>query len=190
MKAGKKFLGLVLTAAVTMAAADAMAQFRGGIPGGGMPGGGSRGSRDGQGGYNRDQRQGGERPAAQEDPASVSEYRLDLLRMDLKLAPDQESSWKAFADKVIALATDILRERNRAQATLQMKSMQRIDQSVDVARDRLTALEDIAAAAKTLYAHLTPEQQALADARLATTLPIGPARPANAPATRDRPPPQ
>jgi hypothetical protein len=52
-----------------------------------------------------------------------------------------------------------------------MKSLARIDQTVDVARNRLTALEDIASAAKALYARLTPEQQSLADARLATTLP-------------------
>ena len=46
--------------------------------------------------------------------------------------------------------------------------MQRLDHSVDVARNRLTALEDIAAAAKALYEQLTPDQQARADPRLAT----------------------
>lgn len=188
MKPGNRMLGLLLLVAMAAATADAMAQFRGGIPGGG-----SRGSRDGQGGVGREQRPGGEqRPAVQEDPANLSEYRLDLLRMDLKLTPDQESLWKSYADKVIALAADILRERSRIQATLQMKSLQRIDQSMDVARNRLTALEDIASAAKALYARLTPEQQALADARLATTLPIGPRTgSASVVDTRDRPgPPQ
>ena len=38
---------------------------------------------------------------------------------------------------------------------------------LDVERNKLTALEDIVQAAKTLYASLTPEQQAAADPRLA-----------------------
>lgn len=188
MRTGNR-LGACLLIVAMAATTDAIAQFRGG-----MPGGGSRGSRDGQ--MNRDQRPGGEqRPAVQEDPVSLAEYRLELLRTDLKLAPDQEAPWKAYADKVSALAADISRERGRLRATLQMKALQRIDQSVDVARNRLTALEDIASAAKALYARLTPEQQSLADARLATALPTSPG-PGSAGApdsrdSRDRPrPPQ
>lgn len=38
---------------------------------------------------------------------------------------------------------------------------------LDVERNKLTALEDIVQAAKTLYASFTPEQQAAADPRLA-----------------------
>jgi len=51
---------------------------------------------------------------------------------------------------------------------------QRIDRAVDVARDRLTAVEDIALAAKALYANLTPPQREAADPRLANliTLPL------------------
>ncbi|HYL90926.1 MAG TPA: hypothetical protein VEU32_19410 [Burkholderiales bacterium] len=53
--------------------------------------------------------------------------------------------------------------------------VQKVDRIVDVARDRLTALEDIAQAAKDLYAKLTPEQQSAADPRLANlmTMPLG-----------------
>ena len=61
----------------------------------------------------------------------------------------------------------------RAELHDAMKALQRIDQSVDAARNRLTALEDISSAAKALYGRLTPEQQSLADTRLATTLPTG-----------------
>ena len=42
------------------------------------------------------------------------------------------------------------------------------DRAVDSARNRLTALEDIAAAAKALYAGFTPSQQSVADPTLAT----------------------
>lgn len=188
MKAKGKILAVLSVAVMAAAAAEAMAQFRGGIPGGGM-----RGSRDGQGGYGRDQRPGGEqRPAVQEDPVGLTEYRLQLLREDLKLTGAQQPLWDAYADKVSALAADISRERGRLQASLQLKALQRIDRSVDVARNRLTALEEIASAAKALYERLAPEQQSLADARLATTLPTNTvAGFGGAPEARTRPrPPQ
>jgi hypothetical protein len=189
MKAQSRIPGFLLCVMMICAASDALAQFRGGTPGGGgFPGGGSRGSRDGS----RDQRPPGEqRPAAQEDAVSVTEYRLEILHIDLRLAPEQEPAWKAFAERVGALAADMSRERGRAQATLQMKALQRIDQSVDAARNRLTALEDIAAAAKVLYGKLTPEQQSLADLRLATTVPtVSPAGAAGFPVLTERPLPK
>ena len=46
----------------------------------------------------------------------------------------------------------------------------RLDALADVARNRLTAIEDIADAGKALYAALTPEQRTLADRRLALPL--------------------
>ena len=128
----------------------------------------------------------------EEDAVSLTEYRLQLLREDFKLTSAQQPLWDAYADKVSALAADMSRERSRLQATLQLKSLQRIDQSVDVARNRLTALEEIASAAKALYGRLAPEQQSLADTRLATTLPTSTVTGlGGAPDTRARPrPPQ
>ena len=162
MKAGNIALALLLLAVLAAAANEAMAQFR--------PGGGARGSREGP--MSRDQRPGGEQgPAIQEDAVSLTEYRLQLLREDLKLTSVQQPLWDAYAGKVSALAADISREQGRLRATLRLKALERIDQSVDVARNRLTALEEIASAAKALYGRLTPEQQSIADARLATTLP-------------------
>ena len=141
----------------------------------------------------RDQRPGGEQgPVIQEDAVSLTEYRLQLLREDLKLTSVQQPLWDAYAGKVSALAADISREQGRLRATLQLKALERIDQSVDVARNRLTALEEIASAAKALYGRLTPEQQTIADARLATTLPTNTvAGPGGAADSRARPrPPQ
>jgi hypothetical protein len=167
MKARSGILGFVLAAMMGGAVSQAFAQFRGGLPDGG-----SRGSRGGSGASGREQRPPGEpRPAIEEDAVSLTEYRLDLLHMDLKLTPEQEPSWTSFADKASALAVDLSRERGRARAILQMKALQRIDHTLDVARNRLTALEDVASAAKALYGRLTPEQQSIADARLATAVP-------------------
>lgn len=53
-----------------------------------------------------------------------------------------------------------------------MNALQQLDRAVDVARNRLTALEDIASAAKTLYGSLTPQQKSLADSRFTTIIPL------------------
>jgi hypothetical protein len=50
--------------------------------------------------------------------------------------------------------------------------LQRVDLAVDAARNRLTALEDIAQAARALYAGLSAEQQRVADPRLANIMSI------------------
>jgi hypothetical protein len=168
VKVKKTALAVLLAAITAFAATELMAQVRGG----GFPGGGMRaGSRGGQGDGNRDQRPGGDqRPAVQADPVGQAEYLLEMLREDLKLSPEQQAAWNPYADKVSALAADLSRERGRIKATMQLKALQRIDQSVDTARNRLTALEEIASAAKALYERLTPEQKAIADMRLAATL--------------------
>jgi hypothetical protein len=57
-------------------------------------------------------------------------------------------------------------------ASTQNSALKRIDRSVDAARNRLAALEDIADAAKTLYTLLTPDQLAVADPRLAALVPL------------------
>ena len=162
MRTERRALAFLAAVVLALTAAQAEAQF----------GGGMRGARGGQGQFQPGQRHRGEpHQAMQEDPASRAEFLLGMLHEDLKLSPGQEPAWQSYADKVSALAADISRERGRLKETLQMKALPRIDRAVDVARDRLTALEEIASAAKALYARLTPEQQGLADARLATTLP-------------------
>lgn len=114
----------------------------------------------------------------QERPARVPEARpdqleelLEELREDLKLERAQQPLWDSYAEKVRALVLDIARERGRAQEIEKQPPLKRLDHGVDVARDRLTALEDIAAAARALYSRLSPEQQRTADPRLATLVP-------------------
>jgi hypothetical protein len=110
---------------------------------------------------------------AQEKPQnSVDQLALILaeLQEDLKLTAVQQAAWDAYVRNVEALASDVARERGRTKEVMQMKVLQRLDHAVDVARNRLTAVEDIAAAAKKLHAGLTPEQQSMADPRLATAI--------------------
>ena len=93
---------------------------------------------------------------------------LHEFHEDLKLTDAQEPAWESYVEKLRALARDVARESRSRPAQLDL--LQRIDRIVDSARNRLTALEDIAQSAKSLYAGLTPEQQKTADPRLANII--------------------
>jgi len=150
----------LLAAIIAGAAPDLLAQ----MPGGGRMRGGDRGATGGS--------VKGPQQSSQENIAELVEYRLLTFEEDLKLSPAQQKTWDPYADKVRALVADITRERARAQAGTHMDAMQQMNHAVDVARNRLTALEDTAASAATLYQGLTPEQKLLADSRFATITPI------------------
>jgi hypothetical protein len=160
MAAAKCLFACSLALAMALPALDASAQF----------GGGMRGGRGGSVGADRQRANKDPNPAARASTADQVEILLQELQEDLHLIPDQQGAWQSYADKVRAMASDVARERGRAQANAQLNSTQRIDHAVDVARNRLAALEDIAAAAKMLYAGLVPQQQTVADARLAAVV--------------------
>jgi hypothetical protein len=159
----RKLFGYSMAAALSLAATAAAAQF------------GRRGKGDKAGG------KGGEQ-------VNMFEVTLHEFHEDLKLRSEQELVWGQYVDRLRALADDVSRERRQ---TAQLALLQRIDRTVDVARDRLTAVEDIALAAKALYAQLTPEQREIADPRLASLI-LMPLAGAQAPgaerAPRDRGP--
>ena len=170
MNARAQLLVGVVTFVFALAATDSFAQFgsRGGP--GGMSGGSRGGNRDQ--GNSQDNRNN--RPVQQEsDTFEQMEYRLSLLEEDLHLQPEQHASWESFAGKVRAYASDLARARARAMTPPSggdtgSGGVQHIEQAADSERNRATALDDIAAAAKTLYAGLKPDQKMLADVRIAT----------------------
>ena len=149
-------IALVLIASFTF---DAFAQ---------MPGGGTRGRPGG------DRQQRGEARPVPNDLANLLEYRLESMQDDLKLTPAQSRLFDAYAERVRALGEDITRERTRARtpSSPQLTAPKQIDQLLDIARNRMTALEDIAASAKALYDSLNTEQRLLADSRVATLVPL------------------
>ena len=110
---------------------------------------------------------GGMGPGAAQGKAGKPE-----LQEDLKLVPEQQPLFDAYAETVRGLANDVVRERQRQSAAkaASVSLLERIDRNVDALRNRLTAVEDIAQAAKALYARLNPEQQRAADPRLATLM--------------------
>jgi hypothetical protein len=98
--------------------------------------------------------------------------RLNQLEEDLNLRPDQLGPWKVYRDRVMQMLDDQRRELRTATAysASETSAPKRLDALADVARNRLTAVEDIVDAGKALYASLTPEQRTLADRRLALPL--------------------
>ena len=148
------------TLALLLGAASAplLAQMGGRRRGGGMDKGGDKGGAEKGGGEPR---------------TNLLEVTAHELHEDLKLTPQQEPLWEAYLDKVRALGNDIARER-RPLGSAAGNVTQQIDRIVDTARNRLTAIEDIAHAAKDLYAKLAPEQQPAANPRLANlmTMPL------------------
>ena len=150
--------------AVFLAAATGpvLAQF-------GNPSGGRRrsGGMGGKGGDDASKDKGGGEPRV-----NMLETTAHELHEDLKLTPVQEPLWETYLEKVRLLGNDLAREH--VQQPSGRTVPQQIDRIVDVARNRLAALEDIAQAAKDLYAKLEPEQQPAANPRLANlmTLPL------------------
>jgi hypothetical protein len=165
---------LLLTGITALSAPPLMAQFRGGFPGGGgMRGGG----RDGGADSPRTQR-----PDTQQNTPVQIEVVMHELHEDLKLTPAQQPAWQSYADKLQAMASDLARDRNRTRAGAQLNALEQFDRTLDAARNRLTALEDIAAAAKVLYENLAPDQKSIADSRLAAIIPgAAGEKPANVP---------
>jgi hypothetical protein len=176
---------------IALAGVEACAQY----PGGGQSGG--RGIPGGAGstpGIRSSQDRRGERPP--DTPVSLIgevEMQLDRLEEDLRITAAQQAAWDAYARKVIRLADDVARARFAARATQEAPAtaLQQFDRLADVARNRLTAVDEIANAGRALYAVLTPEQKALADRRLApAALALANGLPPPAPSrSDDKPPP-
>ena len=108
--------------------------------------------------------------AGKPEATPVLEVTLHELEEDLKLAPEQQPLFDAYAETLRGLANDVARQRQSTAKAATATLVERIDRNVDTLRNRLTAVEDIAQAAKALYANLNSDQQRAADPRLASLM--------------------
>ena len=148
------------TIAIALAATGAAAQY----PGGG--GTGRPGASAGSPGRSALPPQ--RAPAPETGPASLAEQvqvQLGELEQDLRITSAQRRLWSAFADRVLKLAGDVTRDRDKLRFP-KGTAAEQFDFVADKARDRLTAIEDIGDAGKQLYAALSPTQQEIADRRI------------------------
>jgi len=154
----RETLQVLLAAGAALAPRRSFAQFGGGRRSGGRTGG-PTGADDGAGGR-----------GARREQTPMLEITLHEFQEDLKLRPDQEPLFEAYAQKVRDLAADLARERRQPATATKLSLLQRIDHNVDSMRNRLAGVEEIADAARALLSKLSPEQQASADPRLATLM--------------------
>jgi len=134
-----------------------------------------------------------------DSPGSLGgQVQLNLSRLeeDLRINAGQQKAWDAYASRVIRLADDVARARfaTRDLEGTAITAPQLFDRITETAQNRMTAIEDIVEAGRALYVKLTPEQQKLADRRLALVamslasgVPPPGAKPESAPAA-GRPP--
>jgi hypothetical protein len=168
-------LACVVVSSSLLVVPDVYAQFGGGM-GSGM-GGARHGERPGKGCDDGKAAEAGKRGPGQ-PPEMLSreqlEYRLSTLQVDLRLSPEQSGAWQAFADRVLALESDLSRKRAQpAAASAQpaaVGAVKSVANAVDQTRNRLTALEDIETATRALYQTLQPDQRTMADLRMAEFL--------------------
>jgi len=166
MTTRSRILCVAVAAIALLAGGPAASQF----PGGGNSGRAGAGAKGGDGPRaGVGDRTGRDDVSGAPNVVAVVQFRLDQLEEDLRLMPEQRVGWKAYRDAVLTMAEDAVRTQ-RQFATGDLTAPQRLDRLVDVARNRLAAVEDIVETGKRLYGTLTPAQQQIADRRLAVAV--------------------
>ena len=108
------------------------------------------------------------------DSYEQTEHELALLEADLQLHAQQKEPWQLFAGKVSDYAGELSREHARIGVPgpegTATGGLQHLKQLSDLARTRLSELEEIRSAANKLYATLSPDQKKIADSRIVTMI--------------------
>jgi len=95
--------------------------------------------------------------------ATRAEKRLNDLKAKLKLTPEQTTAWQAFSDKLGAESKDMGTTREKMWKDQPGTSPERMAKAADAMKERAQTMADMAAATKTFYDVLTPEQKATFD---------------------------
>ena len=96
------------------------------------------------------------------DPSARAEQHLSQFKSQLKVTPQQEPLWQAFAEKMKANAGQGMKSM-RENMQQPMTAPERMDKMSAAMKERLTAMEATHESFKRLYDVLTPEQKAIAD---------------------------
>lgn len=97
------------------------------------------------------------------DPAAFAEQRLARLRTDLKVTPEQEPLWQAFAEKTKAEAGRGWQAMRETAQDLSLAAPERMARMAGIMKERVAAMEAVNESFKRLYDALTPEQKRVAD---------------------------
>lgn len=85
------------------------------------------------------------------------EQHQKALHDALKLTPDQESAWAAYAGKM--KGPDIKGMQSNREEMSKLSTPERLDRMNELARQHLKSMEERSAATKSFYAGLNPEQK-------------------------------
>lgn len=112
---------------------------------------------------------GGFGPAMWGNRAAAVEGHLAALKVELKITPDQDKAWQAFAATAKSQADAMIAHHAQmsAQAPANQAAPERLAQRTALAKQGVAGMEAMTAAVKDLYGVLTPEQKTLADKQLA-----------------------
>lgn len=97
------------------------------------------------------------------DPATRAERHLSYFKSELKLTPQQEPLWLAFAEKVKAKAGQSFKAMQDQAKDASLTAPERMDKMVALMKERVAAMEATHESFKRLYDALTPEQKKVAD---------------------------
>ena len=102
-------------------------------------------------------------------PVDQVQEQLAETALALKLTPKQLVLWEAYQASVGSLMSDQIKREVYSPPT--RSAVQQVNGKVDVVRNRLTAMEEIAERGTVLYQSLDDAQKKVADLRLAATVP-------------------
>jgi hypothetical protein len=96
------------------------------------------------------------------DPAARAEQHLNQFKSQLKITPQQEPLWQAFADKVKESA-GMRAKAMQGMQTPPATAPERMNRMLEHMKQHTAAMEAVNDSFKRLYDALTPEQKATAD---------------------------
>ncbi|MDI6747306.1 MAG: Spy/CpxP family protein refolding chaperone [Rhodocyclaceae bacterium] len=101
------------------------------------------------------------------DPAQRAEQRLEMLKGQLQLTPQQEPLWQAFSEKVKSEAGKGMQAMRNQATDTKLTAPERMAQRQAMMQTHLTAMTGVHESFNRLYDVLTPEQKAVADQQAA-----------------------
>lgn len=101
------------------------------------------------------------------DPAQRAERHLAVLKGTLKITPEQEPLWLAYADKMKAEAGKGFQAMHAQGEDAKLTAPERMTKMQSLMEERLAAMKAVHGSFDRLYAALAPEQKTLADQQLA-----------------------
>jgi hypothetical protein len=101
--------------------------------------------------------------SAKFDPAVRVQRHLDMFKGQLKLTPEQEPLWQAFAEKMKAEAGKGMQGMRTQTPDPKLTAPERMAKMETMMGERLAAMKTVHESFNRLYAALTPEQKVVAD---------------------------